>query len=116
MHAEPTASVGILTRYAAQADEIYRALERAELNELERIVDYDFSFAPGVEVAEVRHAKGLEYDYVIIWDCDSITYPIDDSARHHLHVGITRAAYQCWLISVGAPSPLLPQWIQPDSA
>lgn len=108
---EPTANVAVLTRYGPQADGIYGALVRADLTNLHRVRDFDFCFEPGIEVAEIRHAKGLEFDYVIIWDADSTTYPDDDAARHHLHVGITRAAYQCWLLTVGSPSPLLPDWI-----
>jgi DNA helicase II / ATP-dependent DNA helicase PcrA len=36
-------------------------------------------------------------------------YPEEDEARHLLHIGITRAAHQLWLLSSGRPSRLLPE-------
>ncbi len=109
---EPHASIGILARRTWQADEAYRALERSELMELHRIADHDFSFAPGVEVTDIRQAKGLEFDYVVMVDVDVDTYPPTEASRHILHVGVTRAAHQLWCICVGTPSPLLPDWIE----
>ena len=29
-------------------------------------------------------------------------------ARHLMHIGVTRAAHQLWLVSTGEPSPLIP--------
>ncbi|MCA9564359.1 MAG: AAA family ATPase, partial [Myxococcales bacterium] len=105
---EPSASVAVLCRLATQAEVVHSALCRAELPALHLVRDYDFTFRPGVEVAEISQAKGLEFDYVIVWDCDSKTYPITNASRHLLHVAITRSAHQCWLIAVGDSSPLLP--------
>jgi len=110
--AEPHASVGILARRNWQADEAFHALERSELVELHRINDDDFSFAPGVEVTDIRQSKGLEFDYVVLVDVDVDTYPPTDASRHILHVGVTRAAHQLWCVCVGTPSPLLPSWIE----
>jgi DNA helicase-2/ATP-dependent DNA helicase PcrA len=30
-------------------------------------------------------------------------------ARHLLHIGVTRAAHQLWLVSTGEPSSLIPK-------
>jgi DNA helicase-2/ATP-dependent DNA helicase PcrA len=109
--AESTASVAILCRYAVHVDEAFQALSRADLPSLHKVTDYDFRFAPGIEITEIRKAKGLEFDYVIVLHTDDANFPEDISSRHHLHVGITRAAYQCWMVCVGRPSPLLPDWI-----
>jgi hypothetical protein len=51
---------------------------------------------------------GLEFDYVIVPDANARTYPSAPAARRTLHVAVTRAARQAWLISPGAPSPILP--------
>jgi DNA helicase-2/ATP-dependent DNA helicase PcrA len=105
---EPKASVAVLTRFPAQADETWTALDRADLMNLRRVRDQDFSFSPGIEVTDIRQAKGLEFDYVIVMDCDAASFPDTNAARHHLHVAITRAAHQVWLVACAPSSPLLP--------
>jgi DNA helicase II / ATP-dependent DNA helicase PcrA len=67
------------------------------------------SFAPidGVEVMDVDSAKGLEFDYVILPDVSATTYPDDEESRRRLHVGVTRAAHQLWIVEVGSKSPIL---------
>jgi DNA helicase-2/ATP-dependent DNA helicase PcrA len=109
VEAEPLASVAVLTRHAHQADEAYEALRRADLPTIARVRDQEFSFAPGVEVTDIRQAKGLEFDYVVLFEVDRFTFPLSDASRHLLHVGITRAAHQCWLVSVGPPTLILPE-------
>jgi DNA helicase-2/ATP-dependent DNA helicase PcrA len=109
---EPRATVAILARHPEQADVYHQALRMAEIPHLRRIRAYEFAFRPGVEVTEVRQVKGLEYDYVVLVDANATTYPADDESRHLLHIGATRAAHQLWIVSTGAPSPLLPDWLR----
>ena len=111
---EPNASVALLCRDARHADEVYGALSRADLPHLRRVADFDFAFSPGIEVTDVRQAKGLEFDYVVMLDVDTIGYPATDAARRLLHVGLTRAAHQCWLTCTGTPSRLLPETLVPS--
>ena len=110
-HAEPNASVAILCRHMESARELFGPLSRVELPTLCLVSDQEFSFAPGIEIAQVADAKGLEFDYVIVADCDAANYPKTPISRHLLHVAITRTAHQCWLLSVGPPSELLPESI-----
>ena len=114
MEAEPTASVAVLTRYEHQADAIYGSLERVAISRLRRVKDHDFRFEAGIDVTDIRQAKGLEFDYVVLMDTDTVTYPVSDTSRHMLHVGITRAAHQVWLVAVGPPSRVLPSWLTPS--
>lgn len=107
--AEPHANVALLTRHTHQAEELYDALSKADLPTLRRVRDQDFSFAPGIEVTDIRQAKGLEFDYVVVMDVDAATFPLTDASRHLLHVAITRAAHQVWLVSVGPATLLLPE-------
>lgn len=109
---EPRATVAILARHPEQADVYHQALKMAEIPFLRRIRAYEFAFRPGVEVTEVRQVKGLEYDYVVLVDVNATTYPQDDESRHLLHIGATRAAHQLWVVSTGAPSPLVPGWLR----
>ena len=85
------------------------ALVRAEVPNLRLVRQQDFSFRPGIEVADVAQVKGLEFDYVLLLDVTAGNYPDSQESRHLLHIAATRAAHQLWLISVGSPSPLLPQ-------
>ena len=47
-------------------------------------------------------------DYVVMVDVNEASYPDQHWARHLLHIGVTRAAHQLWLVSTGEPSPLIP--------
>lgn len=116
MEREPRAGVAILTRYPHQAEEAYQALKNMDLQHLSRVRDQDFSFRPGIEVTDIAQTKGLEFDYVILLNTDLATYPDNDISRHLLHVGITRAIYQLWMISWQPVSRILPDWLTPTIA
>jgi DNA helicase-2/ATP-dependent DNA helicase PcrA len=40
-------------------------------------------------------------------DANASSYGRDDESRHLFHIGVTRAAYQLWLVATAAPSPLI---------
>jgi len=105
---EPTASCAVISRHAEQADAYFEGLRRAEVPALRRVRRDEFTFQPGVDVTDVAQVKGLEFDYVIMIDVNATSYPAINWARHLLHIGVTRAAHQLWLVSVGEPSPLVP--------
>jgi DNA helicase-2/ATP-dependent DNA helicase PcrA len=104
---EPLASVVLLAPSTETANLYARALEAAEVPRLTLVQDQRFSFAPGIEIAEVAEVKGLEFDYVVLLEASAQHYPDTPSARRRLHVGATRAIHQLWLTSVATPSPLL---------
>ena len=108
MGREPTASCAIVARHPEQADAYFEGLRRAEVPALRRVRRDEFSFQPGVDVTDVANVKGLEFDYVIMIDVNDTSYPDASWARHLLHIGVTRAAHQLWLVSTGDPSPLIP--------
>jgi DNA helicase-2/ATP-dependent DNA helicase PcrA len=105
---EPTASVAVIARYPEQADLYFDGLTRAEVPTLRRVRRHDFRFEPGVDVTDVSQVKGLEFDYVVMVDVNAATYGDSIEARHLLHIGVTRAAHQLWLVSTADPSPLIP--------
>ncbi len=112
---EPAASVALIARFPEQADLYFDALRRAEVPALRRVAEQDFSFRPGIDVTDVRQVKGLEFDYVVLLDVTESAYPIDDEARHLLHIAATRAAHQLWVVATGTPSSLLPEsLVSPD--
>jgi len=108
VQSEPRASVAVIARYEEQADLYFRGLRNTEVPHLRRIADQDFPFKPGVDVTDVRQVKGLEFDYVVLLEVSSASYPEDDEARHLLHIAATRAAHQLWVTTTAKPSLLLP--------
>jgi DNA helicase-2/ATP-dependent DNA helicase PcrA len=108
MQREPTASCAVIARHPEQADAYYDGLRRAEVPALRRVRRDEFNFQPGVDVTDVAQVKGLEFDYVVMVDVNSTSYPDLAWARHLLHIGVTRAAHQLWLVSTAEPSPLVP--------
>ncbi|MGE5184974.1 MAG: ATP-binding domain-containing protein [Acidobacteriota bacterium] len=109
MAREPTASCAVIARHAETADAYFEGLRRAEVPALRRVRRDEFNFQPGVDVTDVAQVKGLEFDYVVMVDVNDASYPDVHWARHLLHIGVTRAAHQLWLVSTGEPSPLVPR-------
>lgn len=106
---ERRASVALVARTPKVADIYYAGLKRAEVSKLRRVRDQDFDFTPGIDVTDVFQIKGLEYDYVVLIEATAEQWPARTENRHLLHVALTRAAHQLWLICSDAPSPLLPE-------
>lgn len=109
MAREPTASCAVIARHPEQADAYADGLRRAEVPALRRVRRDEFSFAPGVDVTDVTNVKGLEFDYVVMVDVNASSYPDQAWARHLLHIGVTRAAHQLWLVSTAEPASLVPK-------
>ncbi len=108
MNREPSASCAVIARHPEQAGQYFEGLRRAEVPALRHIKRDEFNFQPGVDVTDVMNVKGLEFDYVVMVDVNANSYPDKHWARHLLHIGVTRAAHQLWLVSTAEPSPLLP--------
>jgi DNA helicase-2/ATP-dependent DNA helicase PcrA len=108
MAREPTASCAVISRHPEQADAYFEGLRRAEVPALRRVRRDEFNFQPGVDVTDIAQVKGLEFDYVVMVDVNAASYPDQRWARHMLHIGVTRAAHQLWLVSTGEPSGLIP--------
>lgn len=104
---EPLASVAVLTGSRELSDLYFRGLRTSEVSRLRQVTQQDFTFAPGVEVTEVEQVKGLEFDYVVLVEVSTQSYPDTPGARRRLHVGATRAVHQLWLTSVGTPSAIV---------
>ena len=111
MESEPRATVAVVARTPQVAEAYFLGLQQARAPRIRRVASQDFSFTAGVDVTDVRQVKGLEYDYVIALDVSAEHYPVEEPARHLLHVLATRAAHQLWIVNAGAgtPSLLLPQ-------
>jgi DNA helicase IV len=102
---EPRASVGVVASDAGAARRFHALV--ADLPEARLVLEGEFRFEPGIDVTDVDNAKGLEFDYVVVPDATASAYPATEEARRRLHVAVTRAAYQLWIVAGGSPSPLL---------
>lgn len=103
---DPEASVAVVCRTPESAARMAALLARGD-DRVRLVRGGDFSFAPGVEVSCVQEVKGLEFDHVVVPDCDLGAYPEGAEARRALYVAMTRASYQLVLGSVATWSPIL---------
>ena len=100
----------MISRHPEQADAYFDGLRRAEVPGAAPHPRDEFNFQPGVDVTDVTQVKGLEFDYVVMVDVNDVELSRTSHwARHLLHIGVTRAAHQLWLVSTGEPSPLIPK-------
>jgi DNA helicase IV len=106
---EPLASIAVVARKRDVARQIFEALK--VIPEARDAIGGDFKFRPGIDVTVVEEVKGLEFDYVILPDCDAFQYRDEKLSRQALHMAMTRAMHQLWLLCVGTPSPILPERI-----
>ncbi len=102
---ESRASVAVICEREENARRIFDGLKNVD--DLRLVVDGEFIFKPGVDVTDVSQVKGLEFDYVIIPDASIADYPDTAVARRTMHIAITRAVHQLWVISVGRPCEFL---------
>ena len=105
-NANPTRSIAVIA-HDAQAARRFHALlpERARAR---LVLSGEFTFEAGIDVTDLDNVKGLEFDYVLLPQVDDSAYPLHDEARRRLHVAVTRAVWQLWLISGGNRSKILP--------
>jgi len=104
---EPRASVAVIASDAGTARRFHALVDELPASRL--VLDGAFTFDPGLDVTEVDQVKGLEWDYVIVADANAAVWPATDEGRRRLHVAVTRASHQLWLVSFGTPSPLVAQ-------
>lgn len=61
----------------------------------------------GVIVLDLRLAKGLEFDEVIIPDAQEAVYPDEPLARRQLYTAVSRAMHRITILSQGPMTPML---------
>lgn len=93
----PNSLVAVLCRSKAVADRWTADLQAAGLAGVRRGHRDDFGFGPGVVVSNVHQVKGLEFDGVVLVEPSAYR----ERDRNLLHVAITRAADQLWVVSTG---------------
>jgi RecA/RadA recombinase len=109
---DPDATVAVVCRTPEAAARTAALLARGE-DGVALVRGGEFSFAAGVEVTCVQQVKGLEFDYVVVPDCDVGAYPDEPEARRALYVAMTRASHQLALTSAATWSALVRTALQP---
>lgn len=105
LDAEPHASVAVITADAQTARRFFPLV--SHLSNTRLVERGEFPFTPGLDVTDVDSVKGLEWDYVVVADANALNWPGTDDGRRRLHVAVTRASHQLWLVSPGTLSPLI---------
>lgn len=85
-------NIGLICKTNEQAQNLYETLQ--DLPDVSLITS---EIPSSVRVSSVQMAKGLEFDYVIVVDCDEKNYS-SESDRDLLYVACTRAMHQLELI------------------
>lgn len=93
----------VLTKTQAEADGLVRLLEERGVK-LRRLDKRAVSLEPGVVVAPVYLAKGVEFDGVILANASRAQYHTNFE-RQLLYTACTRAMHELRMVSVGEPSP-----------
>ncbi|MBH1940542.1 ATP-binding domain-containing protein [Mobilitalea sibirica] len=65
------------------------------------------TFTNGVMVLPIHMTKGLEFDAVVIWNPDEISYQARDEDAKLLYVAITRALHELYIVYQGSLTRLL---------
>ena len=102
---EPHATVAVITSTPEGARRFFPLIESLQHTRL--VQRGEFPFTPGIDVTDVDSVKGLEWDYVVVADASAMNWPGTDEGRRRLHVAVTRASHQLWLVSPGTPTPLI---------
>ena len=98
-------AVAVIGKDLADCEQLASALKQRNVKatlirtENQRLVD-------GIIIVPSYLAKGLEFDAVVVWNCNANQYP-DDSERQLLYTIASRAMHLLTLISIGQPTPLL---------
>ena len=103
---EGYASVGLITRIRAEAEQVFRALK--EEYPLHLLRNGEEEFSSGVVVLPAYLSKGLEFDAVIVFNAGSGNYAEEDE-RLLLYIACTRALHDLHVYHIGALSPFLPK-------
>lgn len=95
----------IVAADAARANWIAKQLgKRVRLMERDSLMP-----ATGVVVMDLRLAKGLEFDHVVVPDAQAAVYPDTQLSRRRLYTAISRAMHEVTIVSQGELSPLVPR-------
>jgi DNA helicase II / ATP-dependent DNA helicase PcrA len=100
-------TVAIICRTVEETLHVHERLKsHVELEQLKEDME-EMTFTNGVMVLPIHMTKGLEFDAVIIWNPDEVSYQKRDEDAKLLYVAITRALHELHIVYQGKLSGLL---------
>ncbi|MBN2981058.1 RNA polymerase recycling motor HelD [Cohnella algarum] len=106
LQAEGFASIGVVTKTAAESKEAYDLLTSLGCRGLKHVTKNTPAFEKGTLIIPVYLAKGVEFDAVLIYDASSRTY-YRESERKLFYTACTRAMHRLLLYAAGEWSPFV---------
>lgn len=106
LQAEGFASIGVITKTAAESKEAYDLLTSQGCQGLKLVTKSTPTFEKGTLVIPVYLAKGVEFDAVLIYDASSQTYH-RESERKLFYTACTRAMHRLLLYTAGEWTPFI---------
>ncbi|NJJ39125.1 RNA polymerase recycling motor HelD [Paenibacillus apii] len=106
LQAEGFASIGVITKTAAESKEAYDLLTSQGCQGLKLVTKSTPTFEKGTLIIPVYLAKGVEFDAVLIYDASSQTYH-RESERKLFYTACTRAMHRLLLYTAGEWTPFI---------
>lgn len=106
-HQEGYTTIAIICRTLEETKLVHENIQKyVEVEALTENME-DMNFTNGVMVLPIHMTKGLEFDSVILWNPDHISYEATDADAKLLYVAITRALHEFHIIYEGELAQLL---------
>jgi len=106
--------IAVVTRHRRTAKSLLEPL-RAAMPELATSIreghNRKFKFESGISVTNLRQIKGLEFDTVILVECDAGAYPDTEQGRRDFYVACSRAQERLHFVGDSLSSPLLSELV-----
>jgi DNA helicase-2/ATP-dependent DNA helicase PcrA len=106
LRAEGFASIGVITKTAAESEEAYNLLTQQGSEGIKLITKNTPTFEKGTLILPVYLAKGVEFDAVLIYDASAETYH-RESERKLFYTACTRAMHRLLLFATGEWTPFI---------
>ncbi|OAS21192.1 RNA polymerase recycling motor HelD [Paenibacillus oryzisoli] len=106
LKAEGFASIGVITKTAAESREAYEALMSAGSEAMRLITKETLTFEKGTMIIPAYLAKGVEFDAVLIYDASAHVYD-RESERKLFYTACTRAMHRLLLYTTGEWTPFI---------
>jgi DNA helicase-2/ATP-dependent DNA helicase PcrA len=98
-------SMGIICKTQLQADMLYQRIKKL-YNQMHVLNSQSASFSNGIIISTAHMAKGLEFDHVIIPQCNAGNYN-SETDKQMFYVACTRAMHQLNMTYTGIPTDFI---------
>ncbi|MBQ9791964.1 MAG: ATP-binding domain-containing protein, partial [Clostridia bacterium] len=103
-------SIAVVTKTSKMAAELYGRL-KSKINELNLIDDNTDGYKNEVCVISAFNSKGLEFDYVIVYNVSEEEY-VTDIDNNLLYIACSRALHDLKLVSIGTPNKKIEKYFK----